>query len=213
MAFLKTFFCLCKPLQEPSAQFGEKDGFLLSIIVIIFIVGKKHTHKKMGTVLSFSPREKTPSSFSMEYNNLKGNGNNYQYCDYRSSKENILSHNNNSNGSAILSSASKAIIEKGMKKHNMFLNALSWKRFTSNTTAAAPSNSSSSGRRKSHDKKSNPGASSHYEKENHVNNQIPNGGRNPYNKNVVGQFSRQPLDNVHPYIENQKNIQVLGLSL
>jgi hypothetical protein len=101
---------------------------------------------EMGTVLSFSPRDKTPP-YAMEYNANNGGSianhhiHNNHYSNYNNqqrhySKENILAHNNNAMGGdtgsngVLLNQADKAMLEKGMKKHNMFLNALSWKRFT-----------------------------------------------------------------------------------
>lgn len=104
---------------------------------------------EMGTVLSFSPRDKTPP-YAMEYNANNGGSlanhhlHNNHYSGYNNqqqlvgrhySKENILLHNNNATGGdggsgVLLNQADKAMLEKGMKKHNVFLNALSWKRFT-----------------------------------------------------------------------------------
>lgn len=162
-------------------------------------IGQFWSEVTMGTVLSFMPREKAPP-YVTEYNITNGNQM------HRYSKENILIHNNNGampNGPTILTSASKAIIEKGMKKHNMFLNALSWKRFTAAATSAT-----TSGRTKSNERRNNEAQGVTNNKENQLNHQNPT-GRNPSNKNGVGQFSRPPLDNVHPYIENQKNIQVI----
>ncbi len=92
-----------------------------------------------------------------------------------------------------------------MKKHNMFLNALSWKRFTGS------SSTSGTGKRKSCDGKAGLVIAAAADKENHVSSHVIGTGgvlaaRNPGNH--VAPFSRQALDNVHPMVDNNKNIQV-----
>ena len=60
----------------------------------------------------------------------------------------------------------KSALEKNLKKHSMFINALSWKKFNTNK------------------KKANEGSSKH-----------------------KGLPFRTPLDNIHPVVDNNKNIQ------
>ena len=63
--------------------------------------------------------------------------------------------------------AEKSALEKNLKKHSMFINALSWKKFNANK------------------KKSGDGSS----------------------KSKQGLAFRTPLDNIHPLVDNNKNIQ------
>lgn len=179
---------------------------------------------EMGTVLSFSPRDKTPP-YAMEYSANSGhNIHNNHYSGYSNnqqrhySKENILLHNNNASmadgggggnggGIVLMNQADKTLLEKGMKKHNMFLNALSWKRFTGSSSSAA----SGTGKRKSGDGGKAGLIIAAADKENHVSSHVISAaggvlGRNPGNH--VAPFSRQALDNVHPMVDNNKNIQV-----
>ncbi|XP_071747941.1 cyclin-dependent kinase 5 activator 1 [Lepeophtheirus salmonis] len=90
----------------------------------------------MGTVLSFNPRDKSSGSHQSGGSELS-NENNYQ---------------------------EKIIVEKGLKKHSMFMGALSWKRIGNTNTK----------------KKTD-----------------------TINKN----YGRQPLDNIHPLVDNSCNIQ------
>ena len=109
----------------------------------------------MGTVLSFSPREKIPI-YSENLNNLT-----YEQLNNARNKEKL---NNNENVKII---TEKNPIEKNnIKKHSLLINALSWKRFTNSN------------------------------KKKNENNQKT--------KNIT---FRQPLDNIHPIIDNNKNIQ------
>lgn len=122
----------------------------------------------MGTVLSFSPRERRPvysthhhssglstsgsadyplNNFSYEQlNNVKNRENNKSLCPVPNSNANLVlmgqTHNNhiNNNGSINHPNASercmdsarilseKNALEKNLKKHSLFINALSWKR-------------------------------------------------------------------------------------
>lgn len=139
----------------------------------------------MGTVLSLSPRDKAPP-YAMEYSNgssMHQNHYNNGYQVHRGSRENILQHNNNP---VVIQQTDKSN-DKGLKKH-MFLNALSWKRLTSSSSGQSQSKITS-------------------EKDNHFYNQIAHSG-NPMSRSMVAQYTRQPLDNVHPSVENNKNIQV-----
>ncbi|XP_037774453.1 cyclin-dependent kinase 5 activator 1-like [Penaeus monodon] len=107
----------------------------------------------MGTVLSFSPREQKPY-----YGDYTLNNHNYETLNNVRNKEKLV-NNENSN---ILSE--KNALERNFKKHSLFINALSWKRFSTTN-------------KKKLDNK---------------------------NKNLS---LRQPLDNIHPFIDNNKNIQ------
>ncbi|XP_069175988.1 cyclin-dependent kinase 5 activator 1 [Procambarus clarkii] len=107
----------------------------------------------MGTVLSFSPREQKPY-----YGDYTLNNHNYETLNNVRNKEKVV---NNENANIL---SEKNALERNFKKHSLFINALSWKRF-SNTN------------KKKLDNK---------------------------NKNLT---LRQPLDNIHPFIDNNKNIQ------
>ncbi|XP_066979223.1 cyclin-dependent kinase 5 activator 1 [Macrobrachium rosenbergii] len=107
----------------------------------------------MGTVLSFSPREQKPY-----YGDYTLNNHNYETLNNVRNKEKVV---NNENANIL---SEKNALERNFKKHSLFINALSWKRF-SNTS------------KKKLDNK---------------------------NKNLT---LRQPLDNIHPFIDNNKNIQ------
>lgn len=144
----------------------------------------------MGTVLSFSPRERRPvyttssnsgdftlNNFSYEQlNNVKNRenkvpGNNA--CPNTNNHTNSLQNNcnniniNNNDNARIISE--KNALEKNLKKHSLFINALSWRRF-----------STANNSKKKLDNK---------------------------NKNVT--VFRQPLvDNIHPVVvDKNKNIQ------
>lgn len=112
----------------------------------------------MGTVLSFSPREKTPP-YALDYTNSINNIN-YETINNLKNKEIII---NNENAHLL---AEKSALEKNLKKHSMFINALSWKKFNAN--------------------KKKPGDGSSKSK---------------------GLAFRTPLDNIHPLVDNNKNIQ------
>lgn len=99
----------------------------------------------MGTVLSFSPRDKAPP-YAMDITS-----------NYSAKSKDFVNNEN-----ALV--ADRAMFDKGLKKHSMFLNALSWKKFTS------------SSKRKQTDK------------------------RTPF-------APRPPLDNIHPAVDSNKNIQ------
>ncbi|KAL1497211.1 hypothetical protein ABEB36_008208 [Hypothenemus hampei] len=135
----------------------------------------------MGTVLSFSPRERdrplytssTTGDFALnnfsyeQLNNVKNNR------DCTSNKTNLTHSNthtlnniNNNDNARILSE--KNALEKNLKKHSLFINALSWKRFSTTNN----------------NKKKQ---------------------ENIKNKNIT--VFRQPLDNVHPPVDKNKNIQ------
>ncbi|XP_068914088.1 cyclin-dependent kinase 5 activator 1 [Tenebrio molitor] len=92
----------------------------------------------MGTVLSFSPRERRPvyttsstgdftlNNFSYEQlNNAKNREN--KNTTTNNSNNNLNNINNNDNARII---SEKNALEKNLKKHSLFINALSWKRFS-----------------------------------------------------------------------------------
>lgn len=134
----------------------------------------------MGTVLSFSPRERRPvyttsstgdfnlNNFSYEQlNNVKNRENKTNTSITNSNNHNINCNNLNNNDNARIISEKHAL-EKNLKKHSLFINALSWKRF-----------STTNNNKKKLDNK---------------------------NKNVT--VFRQPLvDNIHTVIDRNKNIQ------
>jgi len=108
--------------------------------------------KAMGTVLSFSPRERRPvytsnsggeftlNNFSYEQlNNAKnrenkgvtaavGVANNTNSNNHHNATNNHNNINNNNENARIISE--KNALEKNFKKHSLFINALSWKRFS-----------------------------------------------------------------------------------
>lgn len=136
----------------------------------------------MGTVLSFSPRERRPvyttsstgdftlNNFSYEQlNNVKnreGKTNAGVLTNSNSNNQNLCNNINNNDNARIISE--KNALEKNLKKHSLFINALSWKRF-----------STTNNNKKKMD--------------------------NNKNKNIT--VFRQPLvDNIHPVIDKNKNI-------
>lgn len=134
--------------------------------------------KKMGTVLSFSPRERRPvytttstgdftlNNFSYEQLNNVKNRENKTNANITNSNSNHSLQNNINDNARIISE--KNALEKNLKKHSLFINALSWKRF-----------STTNNNKKKLDNK---------------------------NKNVT--VYRQPLvDNILPVVDKNKNIQ------
>lgn len=149
----------------------------------------------MGTVLSFSPRERRgsvyppgehPADFTLnnynyeQLNNVKNRENkssvstmaplpptNHPPTNNNSLQNNNINLNNNDNARII---SEKNALEKNLKKHSLFINALSWKRF-----------STSNNNKKKLDNK---------------------------NKNIT---FRQPLDNI-PIVDKNKNIQTPQVS-
>lgn len=112
----------------------------------------------MGTVLSFSPREKTPP-YALDYTNPINNIN-YETINNLKNKEILI---NNENAHLLVE---KSALEKNLKKHSMFINALSWKKF--NSSKKKPLETVTKGK---------------------------------------GLSFRTPLDNIHPIVDNNKNIQ------
>lgn len=91
----------------------------------------------MGTVLSFSPRERRPvytttASCGTDYP-LNNTGYSYEQLNnvknQRSMSASLLVGNNINNENAKIISEKNAL-EKNFKKHSLFINALSWKRFS-----------------------------------------------------------------------------------
>jgi cyclin-dependent kinase 5 activator 1 len=119
----------------------------------------------MGTVLSFSPREKTPP-YALDYTNPINNIN-YETINNLKNKEILI---NNENAHLLVE---KNALEKNLKKHSMFINALSWKKFNGG------------------------------KKKGVVESQTTTTG----SKTGKGIAFRPPLDNIHPTVDNNKNIQ------
>lgn len=116
----------------------------------------------MGTVLSFSPREKTPP-YALDYTNPINNIN-YETINNLKNKEILI---NNENAHLLVE---KNALEKNLKKHSMFINALSWKKFNGGKKKAV----------------------------------VEGGATNKTKSNLA---FRAPLDNIHPTVDNNKNIQ------
>lgn len=90
----------------------------------------------MGTVLSFSPRERRPVYTTTASVPPADTLNNYSYEQLNNAKNrqtmgslvNNNSNNINNENARIISE--KNALEKNFKKHSLFINALSWKRFS-----------------------------------------------------------------------------------
>ena len=110
----------------------------------------------MGTVLSISPRDQ-----KSYYGELPMNNHNYENVNLNNvrNKDKVI---NNENANII---NEKNALDRNFKKHSLFINALSWKRFSSTNKKKLD------------------------------------------NKNKTSLGLRQPLDNIHPFIDNNKNIQ------
>ncbi|XP_023310237.1 cyclin-dependent kinase 5 activator 1 [Anoplophora glabripennis] len=135
----------------------------------------------MGTVLSFSPRERRPvyttsstgdftlNNFSYEQlNNVKNRESKTNVSITNSNNHNLNNCNNINNNDNARIISEKNALEKNLKKHSLFINALSWKRF-----------STTNNNKKKMD--------------------------NNKNKNIT--VFRQPLvDNIHPVVDKNKNI-------
>jgi len=136
--------------QEPS--FGSKFG----------LASEPHP-STMGTVLSFSPREKTPP-YALDYTNPINNIN-YETINNLKNKEILI---NNENAHLLVE---KSALEKNLKKHSMFINALSWKKFNASKKKGSHGEAKEAGKVKG------------------------------------GLGFRAPLDNIHPIVDNNRNIQ------
>ena len=174
----------------------------------------------MGTVLSFSPREKNPP-YAVDYNCTSSSTSvpNNHHNNYHNSsggggggvsmkagsKENIV----NSSSENILVDPNAAGGKGPLKKHSMFLNALSWKKFSNSSKRKIehPMNNASVGSMAS--------AGVHGQKQQHMQMQQQQQMQmqqqqqqqhpNPPHYHTPG-FPLQALDNVHPMIDNNKNI-------
>jgi len=131
---------------------------------------------KMGTVLSFSPREKSPP-YALDYNNSI----NYETMNNLKNKEILI---NNENAHLLVD---KSALEKNLKKHSMFINALSWKKFNN-------------GKKKVLGQGVQGVQGDHHQP---TQASQPTTGK-PKSK---GLSFRTPLDNIHPLVDNNKNIQ------
>ena len=86
----------------------------------------------MGTVLSFSPREKNPPYAVVDYGSVgSAHGVGHQF---NNNKQEVV-------GNGVTAAKSN---EKSAKKHSIFLNALNWKKFSS---ASIPPSSSRSNKK------------------------------------------------------------------
>ena len=87
----------------------------------------------MGTVLSFSPREKNPPYAVVDYGSVgSAHGVGHQF---NNNKQEVV-------GNGVTAAKSN---EKSAKKHSIFLNALNWKKFS--TSASIPPSSSKSNKK------------------------------------------------------------------
>ena len=90
----------------------------------------------MGTVLSFSPREKNPPYAVVDYGSVGGSANGVGHGhQFNNNKQEIV-------GNGVMASSKSN--EKSAKKHSIFLNALNWKKFSS---ASIPPSSSKSNKK------------------------------------------------------------------
>ena len=103
-------------------------------------------------------REKSPP-YALDYTNPINNIN-YDTINNLKNKEILI---NNENAHLLVE---KSALEKNLKKHSMFINALSWKKFNSSKKKSVDSS-----------------------------------------KSKAGLAFRTPLDNIHPIVDNNKNIQ------
>ena len=110
-------------------------------------------------------REKTPP-YALDYTNPINNIN-YETINNLKNKEILI---NNENAHLLVE---KNALEKNLKKHSMFINALSWKKFNGGKKKGA------------------------------VESQTTTTG----SKTGKGLAFRPPLDNIHPTVDNNKNIQ------
>ena len=141
---------------------------------------KQHKNEiKMGTVLSFSPREKAGPPYPDYHHNqpqhqrrMKENYYENYTQQQMTSSSSVNSIGYGSSHGQPLQGIPTSASSKSLKKHSMFLNALSWKKFSNNQE--------SSGKK-------------------HKQKDIPTSARSG--------FGRQPLDNIHPMIDSNKNIQ------
>ena len=114
--------------------------------------------------------------------------------------------------------------QKSVKKHSGFLNNFSWKRFTgggsSTSTTSMNGNLNSTGSNPTSSKRKQQQQMQHQlqlqqsldgqlGQNHHQQNIIQNNHNNSHHLNLrgMGQFPRQPLDNIHPMIDGNKNIQ------
>ena len=114
--------------------------------------------------------------------------------------------------------------QKSVKKHSGFLNNFSWKRFTGGGGSSASStsingniscsgsNPTSSKRKQQqmqHQLQLQQSLDGQLNQNHHQQNLIQNNHNNSHQLNLraMGQFPRQPLDNIHPMIDSNKNIQ------
>jgi len=93
----------------------------------------------MGTVLSFSPREKNPPYAVADYGSggVGGGANGVGGHQFNNNKQEVV-------GNGGVTAAAAKSNEKSAKKHSIFLNALNWKKFSS---ASIPASSTKSNKK------------------------------------------------------------------
>lgn len=88
----------------------------------------------MGTVLSLSPRERRPVYTTAAAAELALNNISYEQLNNAKNKSLVVVNNANAHHNNHLDNANiiseKNALEKNFKKHSLFINALSWKRFS-----------------------------------------------------------------------------------
>lgn len=88
----------------------------------------------MGTVLSLSPRERRPIYTTAAAAELALNNISYEQLNNVKNKSVVVANNANTHHNNHLDNANiiseKNALEKNFKKHSLFINALSWKRFS-----------------------------------------------------------------------------------
>ena len=114
--------------------------------------------------------------------------------------------------------------QKNVKKHTSFLNSFSWKRFTGggssgssttangniNCTGSNPNSSKRKQQQMQHQLHLQQSLDGNLGQNHHQQNMVQNNHNNSHhhvNLRAMGQFQRQPLDNIHPMIDSNKNIQ------
>ena len=164
----------------------------------------------MGTVLSFSPREKAgpPYGGPPDYGTSRSKENIYEGAignqNFMMSGPNSANSINPKSGYGGGGGIPNSSSTKSLKKHGMFLNALSWKKFTSSNSSG--NISGVSGDHHSGSAKKNKQKQHHHDQApaaHHVNgnNYVASHPAAP-----LRQFGRQPFDNIHPMIDSNKNI-------
>lgn len=131
----------------------------------------------MGTVLSFSPRERKPLYGDCSLNNF-----NYeQLNNVKNSKKEKAAL-----ATAMMATTADSATEKNFKKHSLFINALSWKRF------------SNAGKKKQQQEKNSGGS---------INKATTVMATTAVAVGIGVGGGRQPLEIIQPFVDNNKNVQ------